>query len=297
MQIRVRRAILPRNSYSRSRKIVYAGFVAPALILYLLTVVLPFIQGIPYSLTNWNLVSSQSEFVGLKNYVNLFHSSVFWKSIGNTFQFTLYYVVLSNVIGLCIALLIQKSTRINNISRTLVFMPYVISMLTAAFVWKYIFNTVYSPLFNVPSPLGVKAQAMFGISIIAVWRTSGYCMLIYIAALQGVPQEYYEAASVEGANGIQKFFKITAPLILPAFSVNVSLLLAWGLKVFDAVMATTYGGPGRNTTLTMAMFIYNNIFGNSKAGYGQAAAVIMTAILLVISFLISKFFRSKGVDA
>ncbi len=297
MQMRVRRAILPRNSYSRSRRIVYAGFVAPALILYLLTVVLPFFQGIPYSLTNWNLVSSQSEFVGLKNYVNLFNSSVFWKSIGNTFQFTLYYVVLSNVIGLLIALLIQKSTRINNISRTLVFMPYVISMLTAAFVWKYIFNTVYSPLFNVPSPLGVKSQAMFGIAVISVWRTSGYCMLIYIAALQGVPQEYYEAASVEGANGIQKFFTITAPLILPAFSVNVSLLLAWGLKVFDSVMATTYGGPGRNTTLTMAMFIYNNIFGNSKAGYGQAAAVIMTVILLVISFLISKFFRSKGVDA
>ena len=297
MQAKARRAILPRNSYSRSRSLVYAGFVAPALVLYLLTVVLPFFQGIPYSLTNWNLVSSQSEFVGLKNYITLFNSSVFWKSISNTFQFALYYVVLSNVIGLLMALLIQKSSRINNVSRTLVFMPYVISMLTAAFVWRYIFNTVYSPLFNVPSPLGVKTQAMFGIAIIAVWRTSGYCMLIYIAALQGVPHEYYEAASVEGANGLQKFFKITAPLIIPAFSVNVSLLLAWGLKVFDAVMATTYGGPGRNTTLTMAMFIYNNIFGNSKAGYGQAAAVIMTAILLVISFLISKFFRSKGVEA
>ena len=297
MQVRVRRSILPRNSYSRNRKLIYAAFVAPALLLYIITVVFPFLQGIPYSLTNWNLVSSQSEFVGLKNYNVLLSSSVFWKSIGNTFQFAFYYVVLSNVIGLLIALLIHQSSKINNLSRTLVFMPYVISMLTAAFVWKYIFNAVYSPLFNVASPLGIKSQAMFGISIIAVWRTSGYCMLIYIAALQGVPNEYYEAASVEGANSIQKFFKITAPMIIPAFSVNVSLLLAWGLKVFDAVMATTFGGPGRNTTLTMAMFIYNNIFGNSKAGYGQAAAVIMTVILLALSFLISKFFRSKGVDA
>ena len=297
MQVRVRRSILPRNSYSRNRKVIFAAFVAPALLLYAVTVVVPFLQGIPYSLTNWNLVSSQSEFVGLKNYIVLLNSSVFWKSIGNTFQFAFYYVILSNLIGLLIALLIHQSSKINNLSRTLVFMPYVISMLTAAFVWKYIFNTVYSPLFNVASPLGIKSQAMFGISIIAVWRTSGYCMLIYIAALQGVPNEYYEAASVEGANGIQKFFKITAPMIIPAFSVNVSLLLAWGLKVFDAVMATTFGGPGRNTTLTMAMFIYNNIFGNSKAGYGQAAAVIMTVILLVLSFLISKFFRSKGVDA
>ena len=164
-------------------------------------------------------------------------------------------------------------------------------------MWKYIFNAVYSPLFGVQSPLAIKSQAMLGIAVISVWRTSGYCMLIYIAALQGVPNEYYEAASVEGASRWYQFRKITVPMIVPAFSVNVSLLLAWGLKVFDAVMATTNGGPGRDTTTTMAMFIYNNIFGNSKAGYGQAAAVIMTLILLFFSFLVSKFFRSKGVDA
>lgn len=291
------RTLLVKTRYSTVKRITYAFFVLPALILYLLTVVLPFFQGIPYSLTNWNLVSSQSQFVGLKNYINLFQSGSFWKSIGNTFQFAFYYIVFANLIGLGIALLIHRSSKINNVCRTLVFMPYVISMLTAAFVWKYIFNTVYSPLFHVQSPLAVKSQAMFGIAIISVWRTSGYCMLIYIAALQGVPHEYYEAASVEGANGWQQFIKITVPMIIPAFSVNVSLLLAWGLKVFDAVMATTNGGPGRDTTTTMAMFIYNNIFGNSKAGYGQAAAVVMTLILLVLSFLVSKFFHSKEVDA
>lgn len=291
------RRLLEKPSYSTVKRITYACFVLPALILYLLTVIIPFFQGIPYSLTNWNLVSSESEFVGVKNYIALFKSSSFWKSIGNTFQFAIYYIVFANLIGLGIALLIHRSSKINNICRTLVFMPYVISMLTAAFVWKYIFNNVYSPLFQVQSPLAVKSQAMFGIAVISVWRTSGYCMLIYIAALQGVPHEYYEAASVEGANGWHQFIKITVPMIIPAFSVNVSLLLAWGLKVFDAVMATTNGGPGRDTTTTMAMFIYNNIFGNSKAGYGQAAAVVMTVILLVLSFLVSKFFRSKEVDA
>ena len=291
------RRLLEKPSYSTVKRITYACFVLPALILYLLTVIIPFFQGIPYSLTNWNLVSSESEFVGVKNYIALFKSSSFWKSIGNTFQFAIYYIVFANLIGLGIALLIHRSSKINNICRTLVFMPYVISMLTAAFVWKYIFNNVYSPLFQVQSPLAVKSQAMFGIAVISVWRTSGYCMLIYIAALQGVPHEYYEAASVEGANGWHQFIKITVPMIIPAFSVNVSLLLAWGLKVFDAVMATTNGGPGRDTTTTMAMFIYNNIFGNSKAGYGQAAAVVMTVILLVLSFLVSKFFRSKEVYA
>lgn len=284
-----------------SRRLIYALFVAPALILYTLVVILPFLQGIPYSLTNWDLVNpAQTKFVGLANYKNLLDpklGATFRTSIGNTFAFAAYYILFSNLLGLLIALLIEKNTRINSLCRTFVFMPYVISMLTAAFVWKYIFNTVYSPLFQVPSPLGVKSQAMFGIAVIAVWRTSGYCMLIYIAALQGVPAEYYEAANVEGAGYWQKFFKITVPMIVPAFSVNVSLLLAWGLKVFDAVMATTNGGPGRNTTLTMSMFIYNNIFGNSKAGYGQAAAVLMTVLLFILSFIVSKLFRAKGVEA
>lgn len=289
--------LLAKTRYCTVKRTTYACFVLPALILYLITVVFPFFQGIPYSLTNWNLVSSQSQFVGLKNYLSMLKSTSFWKSISNTFQFAAYYIVFANLIGLGIALLIHRSSKINNICRTLVFMPYVISMLTAAFVWKYIFNAVYSPLFGVQSPLAIKSQAMLGIAVISVWRTSGYCMLIYIAALQGVPNEYYEAASVEGAGRWYQFRKITVPMIVPAFSVNVSLLLAWGLKVFDAVMATTNGGPGRDTTTTMAMFIYNNIFGNSKAGYGQAAAVIMTLILLFFSFLVSKFFRSKGVDA
>ncbi len=285
-----------RHHRRYQKNLTYLLFIAPALTAYLLIVVLPFFQGIPYSLTNWNLVSAKSDFIGVKNYLTLSRSNEFWASIRNTFQFTAYYIVFSNVLGLAAAMLLQRNTRLNNLSRTMVFMPYVISLLTAAFVWKYIYNTVYSPLFGVPSPLGVKSQAMAGISIISVWRSAGYCMLIYIAALQGVPAEYYEAASVEGAGKWRQFVKITVPLIMPAFSVNVSLLLAWGLKVFDAVMATTNGGPGRNTTLTMSMFIYNNIFGNSKAGYGQAAAVIMTAILLVLSFAVSRFFRAKKVD-
>lgn len=284
-----------QQSFNRSKRITYACFLAPALLLYIITVIVPFFQGIPYSFTNWNLISNASNYVGAKNYINLIKSKEFWTSVTNTFQFTFFYVIFSNLIGLGVALLLHRSSILNNICRTVIFMPYVISLVTAAFVWRYIYSAVYSPIFNLPSPLGVKDQAMFGISMISVWRTSGYCMLIYIAGLQGVPEEYYEAANVEGANGIQKFFKITVPMIMSSFSSNVSLLLAWGLKVFEVVRATTNGGPTRNATTTMSMFIYNNIFANSKAGYGQAAAIIMTAILLIISFIVSKLFRSQEV--
>jgi len=283
------------RSYRTSRRITYALFVAPALILFVLVVIFPFFQGIPYSMTNWNLISNAADYVGFKNYRALMNSKEFWTVIKNTFQFTLYYIVFSNLVGLMVALLLQRPGRINNLSRTLVFMPYVISLLTAAFVWRYIFNSVYTPLFNQPSPLGVKSQAMLGVAVISVWRTSGYCMLIYIAALQGVPQEYYEAASIEGAGAWQKFRRITMPMILPAFSSNVSMLLAWGLKVFESIRASTNGGPTRNATTSISMFIYNSIFANGKAGYGQAAAIVMTAIMLILSFLVSRFFRSREV--
>lgn len=286
---------LRHQSFERSKNLTYAAFLAPALLLFLIVVILPFLQGIPYSFTNWNLLSNASNNVGFKNYVNLFKSKEFWIIVKNTFQFTFYYVILANVIGLVIALMLHKSSRLNNICRTIVFMPYVISLVTVAFVWRYMYSAIYSPLFHAPSPLGVKGSAMFAISIISIWRSSGYCMLIYIAALQGVPEEYYEAASVEGANGVQKFFKITVPMLIPAFSANVSLLLAWGLKVFEVVRATTNGGPTRNATTTMSMYIYNMIFANSKAGYGQAAAILMTIILLIVSFLVSKFFSSREV--
>lgn len=292
-----RRTELRSGSLNRTRTLTYACFLAPALILYIITVIMPFFQGIPYSFTNWQPVKGVRDFIGLKNYINLFSKTgkVFWKSVGNTFEFTAMYIVISNVIGLGMALLVQRSSRLNNLCRTLIFMPYVLSLITAAFVWRNIYSSIYSPLFGVPSPLGTKGQAMFGIAIISSWRTAGYCMLIYIAGLQGVPNEYYEAASVEGANAFQKFTKITVPMLLPSFSSNISLLLAWGLKVFEVVRATTKGGPTLNETTTMSMFVFDNIFANWKAGYGQAAAILMTLILLVISFLVSAFFRKQEV--
>ena len=281
--------------FGRQRTITYLCFIMPCLLLYILTVIVPFIQGIPYSFTDFNLMNSDTtNFVGLKWYKNLFDAKLgktFWKAVGNTFQFTGYYILISNVMGLMMALLLKKSSKFNNICRTLVFMPYVLGLITAAFAWRNIYNLVLSPVFGVQSPLGTKGWAMFGIAIISSWRTSGYCMLIYLAALQGVPQEYYEAASVEGANSAQQFCKITVPMIIPAFASNVSLLLAWGMKVFEVVNATTRGGPTKDETLTMSMFVYNNIFTNWKGGYGQASAIIMTMILLAVSFLVSSIFR------
>jgi raffinose/stachyose/melibiose transport system permease protein len=270
-------------------------FLFPAFGFFFYVIILPFIQGIPLSFTNWNGVNPNYQWVGFDNYIALLKNPEFYQDIWNTFYFTFFYIILSNGLGLLFALAIYKSSKFNNCVRSVLFMPFVVSLITTAFIWSYIYTDVYTPLLNLPSPLAVPSQALLGLVVNAVWRDAGYCMLIYIAALQSVPVEFYEAAVVEGASRVNQFFKITVPMIMPAFTANFLLLLAWGLKVFDYPMAVTSGGPGR-VTETMAMYVYNNIFGFMKAGYGQAAAILITVIMYVLSYVISKYFRSREVE-
>lgn len=136
---------------------------------------------------------------------------------------------------------------------------------------------------------------MLGLAVISVWRDAGYCMVVYIAAIQGVSNDYYEAADLEGATHWQKFRDITLPMIAPAITTNFTLLLAWGMKVFDYPMAATAGGPGRASE-TVAMLIYNNLFTYYRAGYGQAIAVVFTAAIFVVSTIVSRTLRAREVE-
>ena len=156
------------------------------------------------------------------------------------------------------------------------------------------FTDVITPLFHIASPLGQSGWVVLGLSIIAVWRDMGYCMLIYIAGLQSIPGDYYEAAKVCGANGFQRLTYITLPLLVPAFTSNITLLLAWGLKCFDYPMAVARNMEAAQTS---AMFVYDYIFGYSKAGLGQAAAVMLTIVLIVMTRVVTYFFRKAEVEA
>lgn len=273
----------------------YILFMLPALVFFVLVVVLPFIQGIPYSFTNWkSIVSTNKEFIGLRNYKTLLSNKYFLQALGNTFKYTIIYIIASNLIGLAMALLLQKSTPFNNFSRTLVFMPFVVALTSAALVWRYVYTDVYAALFNTFSPLGISRQVIGGMAVIGIWRDMGYCMLIFIAALQAIPKEYYEAATVSGANRFQQFRYITLPLIVPAFTSNITLLLAWGLRLFDLPMAVARNVEAAQTT---SMFIYDYIFSFSKAGLGQAAAIIVTTILVVLTKIINDVLRKLEVEA
>ena len=277
------------------QRLIELSFIIPALILFIIFVVYPFLQGFPISFTKWDGMSPKKAFVGFDNYVKMFKDPNVFNATKNTLIFTALTMVFSNVLGLAFAVLISKTSRANNIFRTLIFIPYCLSLVLSAYIWRYVYSDVIYPMLGIPSPLGSTKWVMVGLAVISIWRDAGYCMVVYIAAIQGVSQDYYEAAEIEGCSKFKQFYKITLPMIGPAITANATLLLAWGMKVFDYPMAATAGGPGRASE-TVAMLIYNNLFTYFKAGYGQAIAVVYTIAIFVLSTSVTRILRAREVE-
>ena len=283
---------------SRNAFRLHAGnmlFLLPTILLFAFVVLVPFFQGIPYSFTNWtSIISETYNFNGLANYRYLLTNKFFLQSLGTTFKFTILYCLSANLMGLILALMIHRSSWFNNIARTVLFLPFTVSVTAGAIVWSYVFTDVYGKLTGLVSPLGMPGQILYGMVVIDAWRDMGYTMLIYIAALQTIPRDYYEAATMDGASPFQRFRSITLPLIVPAFTTNITLLLAWGLRTFDLPMAVA-----RNVQEGQfaAVYIYDSIFSNSKAGLGQAAAIILTVILIFITQIVTRILRRLEVES
>ena len=292
----MRKLNMPRRLSSSAAR-THGGnmlFMLPTIILFCIVVLIPFFQGIPYSFTNWkSIVSETKEFNGLKNYIYLIKNKYFQDSLLVTFKFTILYMISANVMGLLLALAIHRSSWFNNIARAVLFLPFTVSATAGSIVWSYVFTDVYGTLTGLVSPLGMPGQIIYGMVVIGAWRDMGYTMLIYIAALQAVPQDYYEAASVDGAGKLRQFFSVTVPNIVPAFTTNVTLLLAWGLRTFDMPMAVARNAREGQFT---AVYVYDSIFSNNKAGLGQAAAVILTIILVVLTQIVTRSLRRLEVE-
>ena len=292
----MRKLNMPRRLSSSAAR-THGGnmlFMLPTIILFCIVVLIPFFQGIPYSFTNWkSIVSETKEFNGLKNYIYLIKNKYFQDSLLVTFKFTILYMISANVMGLLLALAIHRSSWFNNIARTVLFLPFTVSVTAGSIVWSYVFTDVYGTITGLVSPLGMPGQIIYGMVVIGAWRDMGYTMLIYIAALQAVPQDYYEAATVDGAGKLRQFFSVTVPNIVPAFTTNVTQLLAWGLRTFDMPMAVARNAREGQFT---AVYVYDSIFSNNKAGLGQAAAVILTIILVVLTQIVTRSLRRLEVE-
>ena len=270
-------------------------FVLPALIIFIFIVVVPFIRGVTISMTDWDGLAKNLHFTGLENYKRIFTTDTILVPLKNSLLFTAITLVFDNILGLSLALLLVKSTKRGALLRVIFFLPFIISLVVSSYMWTYLYSSVIYPVFGIQNPLGNPETSNFGVAMISVWRNSGYCMLIYIAGLKSIPDSLFEAAMVEGAGKVTQFFRVTLPLLVPSLSINITLILAWGLKEFDTVMVATGGGPGRSS-MSLAFYVYKTTFVWNKAGYGQAIAVIMMLLIVVVSTTVARFLRSKEVE-
>lgn len=282
------------------RETWYILFLVPGVLLFAFAVIAPFVAGVRYSFTNWDGVSRKLSYIGLDNYVNAFQDADLWTVLGNTFKYAIILTILVNVVAILLALLLDSYLPMRNLFRTVFFLPGVISVVLAGFIWSYNYSQGFPKLLSsfgldVTSPLGNPDQALIGLIIIAVWQGVGTPMIIYIAGLQNIPVELTESARIDGAGPFRVFRSVTLPLLGPSVTINMLLVLTGSLKVFDLVYVTTNGGPGFATEV-ISTFIYKNAFSSFKAGYGMALSMIFFVILVVVTVVQVSIFRKREVE-
>jgi raffinose/stachyose/melibiose transport system permease protein len=279
-------------------------FVGPAFLVFAVLVLIPFLMGVYYSFTNWNGVMGNIQYVGFDNYhYILTQDTDFKKSFFITTKYTFFAVILTNLIGFGLALLVTKGLKSSNILRTIFFLPNLIGGLLLGFIWQFIFNKGLTSLGTVlgidslmQSLLGTANGAFWAIVIVAIWQGAGYIMIIYVAALQGVPQELIEAAQVDGADRFTTLRKIILPMVAPAVTVCLFLTISWSFKVFDQNLSLTGGGPFKSTEM-LALNIYTEAFVNNRYGLGEAKAIIFFIVVAFISILQVYLTKKREVEA
>lgn len=267
-------------------------YILPNFIGFFIFMAIPIIMGFVISLTDYNGFN-QFHFVGLKNYLNMFKDEYFRVSLWNNILYTLVTVPGTVVAALLLAVGVNKGIRGSKLFRTLFFLPTISSMVAVGIVWAAIFNPTSGPinmflrglgLENVPMWLTSSKTALLTIMIIAVWKQAGYYMIIILAGLQSIPSQLYEAASIDGANGIVKFFKITLPMLSPTMFMVVILNIISSFQVFDLINIMTGGGPGRSTNV-LVFRIYQEGFQNMKFGYASSMAYFLFLIVLAVTLV------------
>ncbi|WP_438445475.1 carbohydrate ABC transporter permease [Gorillibacterium sp. sgz5001074] len=275
-------------------------FLGPAMVFFLIIVIIPFILGVYYSMTNWNGVSSESSWVGLDNYVYLFtDDEEFLKSFNFTFRFTLVSGIINNVLGLGFALLLTQSIKLKNLFRPILLLPNVIGGVILGFIWNFIFVAGFGGIAEATGWsffsgwLGDSMTGFWGIVIVSAWQGSGYLMIIYIAALIGVERDLVESARIDGASGFKLFRHIHLPLIMPAVTICVFMVLTGGLRIFDVVFSLTSGGPF-GSTKSVAYDIWDD-FSGVYYGLGTAKSVVLFLAVAIVSVVQVLLMKKKEV--
>ncbi|MDE7038348.1 MAG: sugar ABC transporter permease, partial [Lachnospiraceae bacterium] len=253
----------------------------PVLALFFCFNTLPLIKGLIYSFTNFKGFGSY-DWVGMRNYADLFTDARVGKSYLFTFKFAILATVLTNVIALLLALGLNGKIKAKSALRGMYFVPRILGGLVVGYIFGYIFTYILPALTGAGSMLSDTKTAWIAIVIVTAWQSIAQTTLIYISGLQTVPEDVYEAGAIDGATGWLSFKSLTFPLIIPFFSINMVLSMKDFLMVFDQIMALTKGGPAQSTE-SISYLIYNNGMGGGQFGFQSANAVIFFIVIVAIS--------------
>lgn len=269
------------------------SFILPNFIGYAIFIFIPVCFSLVLSLMKWDGSSAPMEFVGFDNFVRLASDTTFLISLKNTFYYAIFTVPLTLVSALLIAVLLNSKIKGIVAFRTAFFFPYIASLVAVGAVWNMLFQPEFGPVNQILKFLGVANPpgwcastdwAMVVIIIVSVWKYMGYYMIVYLAALQGIPADLYEAASIDGATSWEKLRKITIPMLKPTTFFVTIMLTIQCFKVFDLIYVMTQGGPGRSTNV-LVNHIYNTAFVDFNFGYASASAMVLFAIVLIITII------------
>lgn len=251
----------------------------------------PFLATIALSFTDWRLIGSPT-FIGLKNFVDMANYPVFWKALKNTVVYAIYVVPPSIIIGLLVAILVNRDLPGVKVFRVLYFLPYVTSVVLIAVVWKWLFATDWGLLNDLLVRLGfAKVEwlssprlALISVAIVAVWQNVSFNMLVFLAGLQGIAQDVYESAAIDGATGFKAFIYITIPLLKPVALFTAIITTINSFQVFDLTYVMTQGGP-LDSTLTLVYYLYDHGFRYMEMGHASATALVLFLMIFTLSFI------------
>ena len=280
-------------------------FIAPAFIFFTLFIIVPTVSSVYYSFTSWDGISPNVKFIGLANYKEIFTSARFGNAMKNTVILTVFISIFENSIALGLALIVDNVRWGKNFFRSAFYIPVLISGIVSGFIWKIMYNYNFGTFNAILGSLGLdgwkqdwlgnSALTLLMIGVVLIWKGAGYYMIIYLASLQSVSTDLIEAAQIDGASPFQRFKAITLPLISGAFTINLTLSLINGLKVFDQINVMSDGGPGF-TSETLVYLLYKVGFNEGRQGFGTAVGIMLLFIIIILNTIQQKFLRSREVQ-
>lgn len=287
-----------KTGSARKRKIrdhlVAYSFIAPNFIGFAVFTLVPMLFSFVLSLMEWDGGTvNPMKFTGIQNYLRLFADSKFQNAYWNTLVYALGYVPLTLVLSLLLAIVLNAKIRGRNFFRILSFFPYVASIVAVASVWNMLFNPSMGPVNMLLSALGIenlprwsadKNWAMITVILFSVWRSIGYYMIIFLAGLQGINADLYEAASLDGAGKWKQFLNVTLPQLKPTTFFVVVMLTIGSFKVYDQIFLITQGGPG-DRTMVLVYYIYNQAFKYSDYGYASTVSIVLFLTVLAVTLI------------